>query len=222
MNDLAATPEPPVHLYLDFSNVTCGARDVGARRGDEANRVRLHARNLYRLMAAGRPVASATLVANAGVSPAVLAHWRALFTVVTTESGAGSGLDQAADEILQNRLMLQLFRPDPIGVIVVGTGDGAGWRRDIGFEPTLVAARRFGYGVEVLAFQNQIHPRLRALASRAGAFIDLDRYYGRITFLEGLRTALPVFLHHRPTASSRPWQAGELDDLDGGDARDAA
>jgi hypothetical protein len=222
MNVQIAQPETPVHLFLDLSNITCGARDAAAREGDDSFRVRLHAQNLYRLMAAGRPVASATLVANAGVPEAVLARWRPLFTIVTAESGRDSGLDEAADEKLQNRLFLLLLRPEPPAIIVVATGDGAGWRRGIGFVPTLTAARRRGFGVEVLAFRNQLNPRLRALGNRAGVVVDLDRYYGRITFLEGLRGAQSVFLHHRATTTARPWRSGELDDLDEHGAGDAA
>lgn len=184
----------------------------------------MSARNLYRLMADGRAVASAILVANAGVSEAVLAHWRPFFTVLKAESGTASGLDQAADEMLQNRLLLMLLRPGPAAVVVVATGDGAGgsWNRGIGFVPTLIAARRRGFGVEVLAFPTQIHPRLRALGERAGAFVDLDRCYEQITFLEGLRGALPVLLTRRPATVPRPWQPGELDGLEAPDQHTAA
>lgn len=204
------TPEPPVHLFLDFSNITFGARTAAVRSGDEASRVRLHTENLYRLMAAGRPVASATMVANSGVPEAVLAHWRRFFTIVTAESGRDSGLDQAADEMLQNRIFLQLLRPEPPAIIVVATGDGAGWQRGIGFVPTLIVARRRGFGIEILTFRDQSNPRLLALGNRMGVVVLLDPYYGRITFLQGLRGALPVLLHHRPTAAPRPWEPGEL------------
>ncbi len=222
MNPQNVSPEPPVHLFLDFSNVTCGARANAAREGDDAGRARLHAENLFRLMAAARPVASATLVANAGVPEAVLAHWRRRFTIVTAESGTVSGLDQAADEKLQNRIFLSLDRPEPPAIIVVATGDGAGWRREIGFVPTLIAARRHGFGVEVLSYMDQINPRLRALGDRMGVVVWLDEYYGRITFLEGLRGALPLLLHHRRTAAPRPWQPDELSDLDQPDMGEAA
>lgn len=206
--------EPRVHLFLDLSNITCGARSAASQAGDDAGQVRLHAQNLHRLMAAGRPVASATLIANAGIPETVLAHWRQLFTVVKVESGRESGLDQAADEVLQNRMFLLLLRPEPPSVIVVATGDGAGWRRRIGFVPTLIAARRRGFGVEVLTFRQQTNPRLRALAERMGVVVWLDSYYGRITFLEGLRGALPVFLHRRPTTEPRAWDPAELADLE--------
>lgn len=213
MDTSTLSTERPVHLFLDFANLACGARTAAARAGDDAWRVRLHARSLHRLMAAGRPVASATLVVNAGVPDAVLAHWAHMFTIVKVESGRDSGLDQAADEILQNRIFLTLLRPEPPAVLVVATGDGAGWRRDIGFVPTLIAARRRGFGVEVLAWRDQLHPRLRELGQRAGVVVALDPYYGRITFLEGLRGSLPVLLHHRPTADPRPWRTDELADL---------
>jgi hypothetical protein len=213
MDTQIATPERPVHLFLDFSNITCGARAAAVRAGDDPSRVRLHAESLFRLMAAGRPVASATLVANAGVGEAVLAHYRPDFEVITVESGRDTGRDQAADEILQNRQFLAISRPEPPGVIVVATGDGAGWHRGVGFVPTLTVARRHGYGVEVLSFSDQLHPRLRAFAECTGVVIDLDRYYGQITFLEGLRSPLPLLLHHRPTAEPHPWRPGELNRL---------
>jgi hypothetical protein len=202
------SPDSPVHLFVDLANVVGGARCAAELIGEDPRAVRVDASALFRLMAAGRPVASAILVVNSGVPESVLGHWRPLFQVLKVESGVDSGLDQAADEILQNRMFLAFMQPGPVGTIVVATGDGAGWRRGIGFIPTLTAARRVGFGVEVLSFRDNLNPQLRAIAEDEGVLVELDPYYDGLTFIEGFRWRREMRLHHRPTSAPDPLEAG--------------
>ena len=197
-----------VHLYVDLANIWSGARDVAERIGESTGSVRLYAENLRSVMAAGREVATTTLVANVGVPEAVRRHFERCFRVSTVEFGASSGGEQAADEVLQNRLLLNLLIWEP-GVVVVATGDGAGWARGIGFAPTLIGARRCGFGIEVLAFRVNLNPKLRFLAENSGVLVELDAHYRSITFLEGLRSPEGVNLRHRPTAEAHPWTTEE-------------
>jgi hypothetical protein len=197
-----------VHLYVDGTNIFRCAQATAAYFGDPEMAMRLHAEHLRAVMAAGREVASATLVANVGVPEAVRRHFERCFDVITVEFGTNSGSEQAADEVLQNRLLLNLWRSEP-GVAVVATGDGAGWAHGIGFTQALVAARERGFGIEVLAFRAGLNPRLRLLAESSGCFVELDAHYRSITFLEGLRSAEAVNLRHRPTAEPHPWTAAE-------------
>ncbi len=131
----APTVEPVVHLFVDLSNVYLGAQASAVDFEEYGPAVRLSAENLHRVMAAGRPVASATLVANALVPEAALRHFRPWFRIVRAETGRQTGTEVAADQILQNALLLELVRPQEPGVIVLATGDGAGVARRPGVRP---------------------------------------------------------------------------------------
>ncbi len=197
-----------VHLYVDLANIWAGVRDTASELGESTGDVRLCAENLKRVMAAVRVVASTTLVANVGVPEAVRRHFERCFEVRTVDFGATFGREQAADEVLQNQLLLNLFCFEP-GVVVVATGDGAGWAHGRGFTQALIAARRRGFGIEVLAFCSSLNPRLRLLAESSGCLVELDAHYRSITFLEGLRFPEGVNLRHRPTAEPHPWTTEE-------------
>ena len=198
---------PGVHLFVDFSNLWYGARDEAVRRREPRHLLRISAEGLFRVMAAGRPVASATLVANAAVPDGALDHFSRYFRVDKVEVGRWSGTEQAADETLMNRLLLMALRPATVGTIVLATGDGAGWRAGLGFCPALVVARRRGLGIEVLAFESSLNSSLRRLAEATGVVVDLERHYQSITFLEAGRTVgMP---QPRATSAAHAWSAGE-------------
>lgn len=205
------TDDDTVSLFVDFSNVSIGARYAGRSIEHDVWGTRIHAEGLYRLMAGGRPVRSSWLVANRSVEASVIRHFRPFFEILWTETGIVTGRDQAADELLQNRIWwdLDAKRPD---IFVLATGDGAGVTRDVGFLPPLRGVRRHGRGVEVVAFDASLHGHLRRLASMPGnALVLLDRHLRSITFEPGGRRPLPVSLCHRPYARPHPWTPGELD-----------
>jgi hypothetical protein len=196
-----------VHLFVDLANLWCGARDAAARHREPKHLLRLSAEGLFRTMAVGRTVASATLVANDAVPDEALSHFRRYFRVERVENGRWSGAEQAADETLQNRLLLMALRPATVGTMVVATGDGAGWRVGLGFCPALVVVRRRGLGIEVLAFESSLNSSLRRLAEATGVVVDLERQYHSITFLEAGR---PVGMPQpRATSAAHAWSEGE-------------
>jgi hypothetical protein len=201
--------EDRAHLFVDFSNLWYAVRAEAARRGDPDRAIRLHAGHLCRILAAGRAVGDAVLVANRAVPKAVLDHFRSSFHVELVESGSISGSEQGGDELLQNAMYRCILRSSSPGTVVLATGDGSGWRSGRGFCETLCAARRQGYGIEVVSFEAALNHSLRRLAQEVGAVVVLDHFYDSIAFLEGLRPARPPSLVHRPTASARAWSAIE-------------
>lgn len=173
MNDRAQDPmpEPRVHLVVDHSNLWHSMRNVAAERGEEVSTLRFHISNLHALLAAGRPVASATIALPLNVPEAVQRRFASLFHVVQVDVGQSTGTEQAGDEILQNRFMMRAAAAgttDP-GTLVLATGDGAGWRRRVGFLPLLLWARRLGLGVELVAFQGTLNGQLRAIGEVVGS-----------------------------------------------------
>jgi hypothetical protein len=199
------------YLFVDLSNVWYGLRAEAERRGDSDRAVRMHAENLYRVLAAGREVAGAVLVANRTVPEAVLRHFLARFRVELVECGSITGTEQGADELLQNAIYRTVLQRGHCGVIVVATGDGAGWQQGRGFCAALVGARRQGFGVEVVSFEASLNGRLRRLAQSVGALVLLDRFYESIAFLEGLRPARSPSLIHRATAIPAPWSVADAE-----------
>ena len=201
------TPSDEVaHLFVDFSNLWYGLRAEALRRGDPDLAVRIHAGNLRQVLSAGRTVGDAVLVANRTVPEAVLRHFRSNFRVELVECGNVTGTEQGADELLQNAIYRTILRPvGGAGVIVVATGDGAGWQHGRGFCAALVGARRQGFGVEVVSFEASLSEQLRHLAHAVGALVVLDRFYESIAFLEGLRPARSPSLIHRATSTPEPW-----------------
>ncbi len=205
---MADTINDNVHLYVDLANIWAGTQNAAAELGDPTWSVRLSAEALRSVMAAGREVVSTTLVANVGVPEPVRRHFGASFKVSTVDFGPSLGKEQSADELLQVGMLLDLFRFEP-GTLVVATGDGAGWAQGRGFTQALIAARRRGFGIEVVSFRSTLNPRLRLLAENSGCLVELDLYYRSLTFLEGLRSREAVNLRHRRMAEPHPWTAGE-------------
>jgi hypothetical protein len=189
-----------VHLFVDLSNLWYALRAEAARRGDPDWAVRLHSANLRRVLAAGRPVGEAVLVANSAVPRSVLAHLRPHFALELVEAGRESGREQAGDELLQNALYRTILGDSRPGTVVIATGDGAGWRTGRGFCPAAEAAHRLGFGVEIASLSVVLNGHLGELARKLGVLVELDRFYDSIAFLEGLRPARTPSLAHRPTA----------------------
>ena len=149
-----ATTEEVVHLFVDFSNLWYGLKSEASRRGDPEWAVRFHAANLRHVLAAGRPVGTAVLVANSAVPEAVLDHYRGYFDIELVETGRKTGREQAGDEMLQNALYRVVLSDPRRATIVVATGDGAGWQSGRGFVVAIEGARRLGFGVEVASFSS--------------------------------------------------------------------
>lgn len=126
--------------FLDLSNIWYGLGPVRDRL-EPGEVVRLSAENLCALLAAGRQPYQQITVANADVPDAVIAYFERVGEVLRRESGRRSGTEQANDETLQVR-MYEAMHQHPRSVLVLATGDGAGWARRRGFIPALEAARQ--------------------------------------------------------------------------------
>ena len=200
MFEQSATTDEVAYLFVDFSNFSHGIRDEAARRGDPVWAVRAHAANLRRVLAGGRLVKDAVLVANRAIPDSALDHFRSGFRAELVEAGCITGTEQAGDEVLQNAIYRTILQAAPPATIVLATADGAGWGEGRGFCVALHAAHQRGFVVEVASFSTGVSGRLRDLAVKSGAFVALEPFYETITFLEG-RWA--VVRRVPPTVSSR-------------------
>ena len=177
-----------VLIYWDNSNLFIGARALAGERerADARYRIRLHFPNLVRLAHADRPVEKARAVGS--VPPELRAVWNKLegldVEVELFERGVSSGQEQGVDQALQTSMLRDLvdYNGNP-GIVVLLTGDGAGFYDGVGFHADIERMHKRGWKIEVLAWQDSCNRRMRNWVEQNGHFICLDDYYESITFL---------------------------------------
>jgi hypothetical protein len=151
---------PHVVIFVDLSNIFLGARDAARSHDEPPGLIRLQADRLRELLADGRQIARACVVANDDVPPEVAAHFGREFAEwIPREAGKRTGTEQANDETLQVR-MYEAIHQVPAGVLVLATGDGAGWNVGRGFVAAIDIAYREGWGIEVAAWPQTLNPTL--------------------------------------------------------------
>ncbi len=183
-----------VFLYLDNSNIFHAAQDLADERNGDPNaryRVRIDFANLLRLAHADRPLTKA--LAAGSIPPALSLLWnqlrRAGVEVHLYDRGEpGRGEQQTPDYWLQLRMLEDAtdYIDDP-GIVVLLTGDGAGYNDGRGFHRTLERMHRMGWRVELLSWEHSANPRMMEWAAANGVFVPLDDYYETITYTNSPR-----------------------------------
>ena len=113
----------------------------------------------------------------------------------------GHGEQQMPDRALQVEMLHDCIknRVTP-GVMVLLTGDGAGYARGKGFQVTLESVHSMGWSV---SWVNNCNRRLQRWVEGHGRVYALDNFYWAITFLEASKSS-------RYTAAYRPSQCVDL------------
>ena len=191
-----------VFIYWDNSNIFIEAQRLAEERNDQVDarfRVRIQFANMLRLAHADRPLRKA--MAAGSVPPELRQLWNwleqqgvevRLFNRIRPDLGE----QEIPDRLLQLQMLEDAMDFDP-GIVVLLTGDGAGYLEGAGFHSTLQRMRRRGWKVEVLSWRHSCNYRMREWAEENGVFVPLDDFYDAITFLE------PSLPGHR-LAQSRP------------------
>lgn len=200
---MASWESSPVQIFWDNSNIFVSAKRVAERKEGACatHQVRVHFENLLQLASAGRHVEKAVCVGS--VPPDLGKLWKRIEETGTQvsllERGADSGKEQGVDENLQSHMLRVGYDyPEP-GVIVLLTGDGRGFDDGVGFHSDLERLHRIGWGVEVISWRLSCANKLREWAQGLshGVFVDLEKYYESVTFLEKNRRAAPLSLRSR-------------------------
>ena len=154
-------------------------------------RVRIHFENLLRLAHADRPVEKA--LAAGSVPPEMRQLWnrmenRGVEVQLFDRGSPERGEQEMPDKILQLRMLEDAldYNGDP-GVVVLLTGDGAGYVEGAGFHRTLERMHNRGWRVEILSWADATNQRMRRWAEANGRFVALDDFYQSITFMEPSR-----------------------------------
>ena len=183
-----------VFIYWDNSNIFHEAQRLAEEGAEGANaryRVRINFDNLLRLAHADRPMQRA--IAAGSVPPELRQLWNRMESngveVQLFDRGSPeSGEQEMPDRLLQPRMLEDAldFNGNP-GVVVLLTGDGAGYLEGAGFHSTLERMHRRGWRVEILSWAHPCNQRMRRWAEENGGFVALDEFYEAITFLEPSR-----------------------------------
>lgn len=183
-----------VFIYWDNSNIFHEAQRLAGERGEGPNaryRVRIHFDHMLRLAHADRPVKKA--LAAGSVPPEMRQLWnrmesRGVEVQLFDRGTPDRGEQEMPDRVLQLRMLEDAldYNGDP-GIVVMLTGDGAGYLEGAGFHSTLERMHRRGWRVEILSWAHSCNQRMREWAEENGAFIALDDFYEAITFMEPSR-----------------------------------
>ena len=197
-----------VFIYWDNSNIFIGAQPLAAEMEDgpePRRRVRIDFGNMLRLAHADRPVAKA--IAAGAIPPEMEEVWyqlrsRGVEVRLFDRGGSNRGEQEVPDQVLQSQMLRDGFdnNGDP-GIVVLLTGDGAGFYDGIGFHADVERLHGRGWRVEILSWRDTCNQRMRRWAEKNGIFISLDDYYKAVTFMKPSPGEL----------LAKPRQAEELD-----------
>ena len=183
-----------VFIYWDHSNIFAEARRLAeeVEAGPGARyRVRINFDNMLRLAHADRPVERA--FAAGSVPPEMRQLWNRMESngvevQLFDRCASGRGEQEIPDRFLRLRMLEDAldYNGDP-GIVVLLTGDGAGYLEGAGFHRTLERMHKRGWRVEILSWTRSCNQRMRRWAGENGAFVALDDFYRAITFMEPSR-----------------------------------
>ena len=195
-----------VFIYWDNSNIFHEAQRLAGEedQGPDARyRVRIHFENMLRLAHADRPVEKA--LAAGSVPPEMVQLWNRMeaqgLRVHRYDRGAPNRPEQEVpDQYLQLRMLEDAldYNGDP-GIVVLLTGDGAGYYDGAGFHSTLERMHQRNWRVEILSWAHSTNQRMRRWAEANGIFVALDDFYDSITFLNPSRPGSALAPARNPT-----------------------
>lgn len=209
--------KPQVLLFVDNSNIFISAKGVALTRESRHARdnVRLFFENILQLALAGRDLKKAYVVGS--IPPEQRAVWDRLEQATGVkpelfERGQFTGEEQGLDQCLQVHMLRAISDyPDP-QVVVLMTGDGAGYDDGVGFHADMARMHAAGWGIEVVTWESSCKRSLREWAKENGCFIRLEDYYDSVTFIEGGRRPKTMNVANRPLSTPRrtPVQIAEM------------
>ena len=183
--------EGKVFIYWDNSNIFHAAQRFAEERDEGVDarwRVHIDFDKMYHLAHAGRDVARA--VAAGSVPPEMRQLWNRLESKgvkvrLFDRRAPGGGEQGVPDMMLQQKMLEDGFdhNGDP-GIVVLLTGDGAGYYEGAGFHSTLERLHKRSWRVEILSWAHACNQRMREWAEVNGVFVALDDFYDAITYLE--------------------------------------
>jgi hypothetical protein len=190
-----------VHIVWDNSNIFVSGRDVCGELEQKGEFFRINFENLIDLAADNRPIEQVFCVGS--VPPPTDSVWGHIEKKTGKrpelyERGAQSGKEQAIDQALQTRMLRLGYDFDPPETIILLSGDGRGIIEGVGFFADIKRLHKFGWKVEIMAWDNHCNREMKNWAIENGIYIPLDKFYSSVTFLQKLRRSKPIDYSIRP------------------------
>ncbi|MCY4154568.1 MAG: NYN domain-containing protein [Gammaproteobacteria bacterium] len=183
-----------VFIYWDNSNIFHEAQRLAEEREEGSGaryRVHINFDNMLRLAHADRHLQKA--LAAGSVPPEMRQLWNRIESMgvevrLFDRGIPGRGEQEIPDRLLQLRMLEDAldYNGTP-GIVVLLTGDGAGYYEGAGFHSTLERMHKRGWQVEILSWAHSCNQGMRKWAEENGLFIALDNFYEAITFTEPSR-----------------------------------
>ena len=198
-----------VFIYWDNSNIFHEAQRLAEEReeGEGARyRVRINFDNMLRLAHADRPLQKA--LAAGSVPPEMRQLWNRMERKGVEVRLFDRGIPGRGEQVIPDRLLQLRMLEDALdyngtpGIVVLLTGDGAGYYEGAGFHSTLERMHKRGWQVEILSWAHSCHQGMRRWAEENGVFVALDDFYDAITFMEPSRPGFEL---------APPRESAELD-----------
>ena len=195
-----------VFIYWDNSNIFHEAQRFAEERNegpDARYRVRINFDNILRLAHADRTLGRA--VAAGSIPPEMRQLWNRMEAAGVEVRLFDRGSPERSEHDTPDRILQLRMLEDALdhngnpGIVVLLTGDGAGYHEGTGFHSTLERMRKRGWRVEILSWRHSCNQRMRQWAEANGLFVALDDFYESITFMTPSR---PGFEHALARQSS--------------------
>ena len=183
-----------VFIYWDNSNIFHEAQRLAGERNegpDARYRVRINFDALLQLAQAERPLMHA--VAAGSVPPEMRHLWNRLENMGVEVKLFDRGDPERGEQDIPDRVLQLRMLEDALdnngnpGIVVLLTGDGAGYSEGAGFHSTLERMNKRGWRVEILSWAHSCNQRMRRWAEENGIFVALDDFYDAVTYLEPSR-----------------------------------
>ena len=157
-----------------------GWRRNGAKVPNARYRVRINFDNILRLAHADRPLKKA--LAAGSVPPEMRQLWnrmesKGVEVQLFDRGDSARGEQEMPDRVLQLRMLEDAldYNGDP-GIVVLLTGDGAGYLEGAGFHSTLERMHKRGWRVEILSWAHSCNQRMRKVGTRKRCVCRVGRF----------------------------------------------
>jgi len=192
-----AARTPPIHVFIDNSNVFGGAAECAKLLEPQVPwvAVRVYFRNLFALIEKGRPKLTAVLGGsvprgNEGLWDYARQQGYSTDLLRRLDNADGTTEEQAVDEVLHLKIANALLDHDPPQTLVLVTGDGSESDFGTGFAKQVDRALKRGWDVEVYSWRaglSGVFGRQAASSNGKMKVFELDSNYHSLTFVKAGR-----------------------------------
>lgn len=178
-----------MYIFWDNSNIhISGLSHVMPVKEPQASRelYRTYFANIFKLVKKDRDIDCAYL--SGSIPPPNDQLWdylKRLNIKLQLLNRTADGKEQESVDMSLQTMMLRTAIDNPPSIMAIVTGDGAGKQLGEGFLSDIQRIKeRFGWQIELYAWETSCNRRLKQYAINNGSFTRLEDYYESITFIQ--------------------------------------